>query len=344
MSHLTESLAGAFYGSDMTRATRGEATISGVAQRTEAGHRVFRVSDPNALTQLMGWLKFTANGGQVLYRGQGRIHSSMYASGLRGIGGASASEAERATLATSLASYITQLAGSECRCNEGPFPFGTAHRCDEQVARGSAGPLVGSTYRAVAEPLLQHYGIRTRWLDVVDNIWIALWFACHTEKTEGLRHAFHQRRSPDAEQLAATTAAVAGTSRAHVPMAYVAVIDTGSLRSTQIPGYSIGDEIRVVDLRYAVPSVYLRPHAQHGILVAPPKLPSGGDGALTERVVAYIEIALNDALSWLGSGVMTSPFVLFPPAASDHGFRRLLDYVPVTPAQLGSIKIYGPGS
>ena len=27
--------------------------------------------------------------------------------------------------------------------------------------------------------VLQHYGIRTCWLDIVDNIWVALWFGSH---------------------------------------------------------------------------------------------------------------------------------------------------------------------
>ncbi|GAA2074685.1 FRG domain-containing protein [Aeromicrobium tamlense] len=268
---------------------------------------------------------------------------TMYASGLRRHDGKPASEAERAALAAAIGEYITSLAAADCRCGEGPFPFGTAHRCAEQIARGPAGPLVGSTFRAVVEPLLQHYGIRTRWLDVVDNIWIALWFACHTEETAGVRHAFHARRSPDAERAAKGPSEDRGTDFP-TPMAYVAVLDTGRLRPTNIPGYSIGEESRIVDLRYAVPSVYLRPHAQHGLLVAPAKLLPGDDGALTHRVVAYIEIPLMDALDWLGSGVMTSPFVLFPPAVSDHGYRRLLDYATNPPGALGAVKIYGPGA
>ena len=28
-------------------------------------------------------------------------------------------------------------------------------------------------------PLLQHYGIKRSWLDVVDNLWVALWFGLH---------------------------------------------------------------------------------------------------------------------------------------------------------------------
>lgn len=33
--------------------------------------------------------------------------------------------------------------------------------------------------RDVLEGVLQQYGINTTWLDAVDNIWVALWFACY---------------------------------------------------------------------------------------------------------------------------------------------------------------------
>ena len=32
---------------------------------------------------------------------------------------------------------------------------------------------------SVIEGVFQQYGMRTRWIDAVDNVWIALWFACH---------------------------------------------------------------------------------------------------------------------------------------------------------------------
>lgn len=319
--------------------------IPGVSERLDGSVRVFSVREPNALTQLIGWLKFNSQGGQVVYRGQSRLHQTMYASGLRGSQGAPLKKAGRSVLAATLHRYIASLAGAPCICAEGPFSFGTAHRCHERVGRGVNGPLVGGTYRAAAEPLLQHYGIRTRWLDVVDNVWIALWFACHEQVTTS-RHAFHSRRSSEAEEADLSEGTLAEPGRPAFqrhPMAYVAVLDTGMLRTTAVPGYSIGDNTRLVDLRYAVPSVYLRPHAQHGLLIAPAKLADTDDGALTDRVVAYVEILLRDALDWLGTGAMLSPFVLFPPAATDEGFRRLLDYAPSPPRQLGAITVYGPG-
>jgi hypothetical protein len=40
------------------------------------------------------------------------------------------------------------------------------------------------------EPLLQHYGLATTWIDLVDNIWVALWFACHKAHISGKRSQY----------------------------------------------------------------------------------------------------------------------------------------------------------
>lgn len=98
----------------------------------------------------------------------------------------------------------------------------------------------------------------------------------------------------------------------------------------------------MIDLRYAVPSVYLRPHAQHGLLIAPAKLGDDQTGSLSENVIGELEIALPDALRWLGDGVMTSPFVLFPPATINVGYRRLMT-APSPHPDLGRVLHYGPG-
>ena len=39
-------------------------------------------------------------------------------------------------------------------------------------------------FREDFRPLLQHYGIRTDWLDLVDNIFVALWFSNHYSREE----------------------------------------------------------------------------------------------------------------------------------------------------------------
>lgn len=304
------------------------ASFADVEQREDRGWRVYSVKDPNSLTQVVGWLKFTCENGMVLYRGQSKLHDDMTASGFRNL-----TSRSHADYAAKMKSYVASLYGSECTCRANKN-FASGHQCTERLRIGDHGSrqLVSGTYRAAVEPLLQHYGLKTRWIDVVDNIWIALWFACHEQVTDG-SHAHHRRRStaqegPDAK-------------------AYIVIFESGDVGRTDIPGYYLGDYTRIVDLRYAVPSVYLRPHAQHGALIAPAKIDTAGSavfGSMKSQVPAVIEIRLGDALEWLGTGAMTSVHVLFPPATKDLGFRRLLDS-PLRPhKKLGYVTKYGPGS
>jgi hypothetical protein len=298
-------------------------SIRGATGREEGGTFVIRVSDPHALTQVIGWLKFANRGDPILYRGSTDRHPDMLASGFRSVG-----RQGRRNLAHSLRQFISALVTTDCRCKPEPYSYGQAHLCRERVRRSTSSPLASGTYCAAVEPLLQHYGIRTRWLDVVDNIWIALWFACHNQVTIG-DQAYHQRRSVAQEGMES--------------LAHIAVLRAGEQKPTDIPGYTLGQSARVVDLRYAVPSTYLRPHAQHGLLIAPATLPDKSSGSLVDNVVANLEIALDDALAWLGTGVMLSTHVLFPPAVVDEGFRKLLKLNVDVPANLGRILYYGPG-
>jgi hypothetical protein len=181
------------------------------------------------------------------------------------------------------------------------------------------------------EPLLQHYGLRTRWIDTVDNIWIALWFACHDFVVEekSKRYAHHLRRSVAQEPDG---------------YAYISVISSGLVEPVGTPGCWEGSMSRVIDLRVTAPSVYLRPHAQHGLLIAASnwnEIETIDIGPLHQ---ASLKIRLGDALEWLGDGTMLRPFVLFPPATVDHGYRRLLEYAKPPPANLGKFLVYGPGN
>lgn len=276
------------------------------------------------LAQVIGWLKFTADGGDVLFRGQASMHDSMVPSGIRG-----RSRRGIRDFNADLRTYIDVLLAGPCTCTPAAVRFAQSHLCKERSPGGSAGVSIASdTYRAVVEPLLQHYGLGTRWIDVVDNIWIALWFACHRQVTRD-RYAHHLRRSVAQEGVDA--------------VAYIAALDTGPLVATDVPGYRLSETARVADLRYSVPSYYIRPHAQHGLLVAPRRVSADPRSyALTDAFKYYLEIRLADALDWLGTGVMTSAYELFPSAVHDEGYRRLLEYAPAPPETLGAFTHYGP--
>jgi hypothetical protein len=177
--------------------------------------------------------------------------------------------------------------------------------------------------RYAAEPLLQHYGLRTRWLDVVDNLWVALWFACHrfVQADEHI-HVVRRNIADGGEE-------------------YVFIVTVGLQEEmTEVqPGlYRSPTAARVIDLRKAVPSFYLRPHAQHGLLIRPL-------GDVGELQLAAFEVPLSRALEWLGSSVLLSPFGLYPPASVDVGYRRLLNRLKEirVPPALGHINVIGPG-
>jgi hypothetical protein len=183
--------------------------------------------------------------------------------------------------------------------------------------------------RAVApecrEPLLQHYGIRTTWLDVVDNIWVALWFACHQARTTGWPEEYlhFEKRIPNHQ----------GDE-----FAYVLLLSSAYFSPIQgVAGYYRDERSETIDLRVAVPSHFVRPHAQHGILVR--RLSKTGQPVSSSLplLVGIIRVRLATALDWLGIAVTLTSHSLFPPAYYDYGYRELLSKIKPTKRELGSI-------
>lgn len=336
----------------------------------DRSYPVYTIDSPHQLTQIAGYYRYKQDGGRVYFRGTSSFHESSIPSLFRDSNDPRTSpkpDVRQQTLKT----YISTLEGTACACpahtrNSGRLSFADGHLCTS-ISRGRRdnSKLVAGTHRAVVEPLLQHYGLRTRWLDVVDNIWVALWFATNryvdqsdkpSPKGNSARaYAFHIRRSaaepPEAKEAGDPKSGVAklsGHNEDEHAFANIYLHRTGSLAATEIPGYSIAASCRVVDLRYSVPSLYLRPHAQHGVLMARRRQPSStlppseADYSLNSTVVAVIRVRLVDALDWLGNGILANHHSLFPPAAVDVGYRYLLS-APMPPLSLGSITIYQGG-
>ena len=158
---------------------------------------------------------------------------------------------------------------------------------------------------AVLEGLLQQYGISTTWFDVVVNIWIALWFACYKAdnsvyvgKGSNRRCLLHMvRRKVYKEKIKDR-------------FAYVFVLGADSQKA------------EIIDLRCKLPSNFIRPHAQHGLLIRT-------SGAKTINMIGLVKgiirIRLEDALEWLGDGKILSPEIIVPPPNYDSGFGMLLN-------------------
>lgn len=96
--------------------------------------------------------------------------------------------------------------------------------------------------------------------------------------------------------------------------------------TTQHSGIYSNSRMTVVDLRRALPSVFLRPGAQHGWTVkmnSNKKNMSRGDYSFAKDVVAILRIPLSLADELIG-GALLSQENLFPPADYDQGYRILL--------------------
>lgn len=149
---------------------------------------------------------------------------------------------------------------------------------------------VGRFLRPDLAALLQHYGYRTTWLDVVDNPWTAVWFATHS-----IVHGFGPGRT-------------------------VSVKSTGSGWIYVLALRATSSGCRVIDLREAHHGLSLRPHTQSGWSVR-----GSGDAVsdLDRWVIACIEFPIDHR--WVTEGYMASSEFMFPAVRLDHTLRRLID-------------------
>jgi hypothetical protein len=246
---------------------------------------VFHVNDPHALIQAAGYLKYViakSQGEGIYFRGETKVHSSLSPTLFRVI------KTNRTT--TKYQALLNALI-KHIRSQENIF----------------------AQFSSLAhEPLLQHYGVRTSWIDLVDNVWVALWFACHKAHGSGKFGEFlhFERRSAYGADDA---------------FAYILLIgaDLRSSRSTE-HGVVLGNTTELVDLRIAAPSIFLRPHAQHGLLFRCRGDHTARPTDYSSQIRGIIRISLQNALAWLGDGRMLGVHALFPPPFYDHGYSILL--------------------
>ena len=277
-------------------------SLTGMGLKWNAKEAVLDCTSPHALTRAAGYLKHVLGqrGATVLFRGQTALWKECIPSLFRTKGPLSQHVQSRRI--QQLEEYVKEArqAGAFIQGQRHPFEF--AH-----------------------EAILQHYGIRTRWLDVVDNIWVALWFAVH-DCIQGPKQPtfWHFVESPN-------------------PYSYVLLMSPGEEEheDRNQPGCSETADCIVVDLRVAAPSLYLRPHAQHGLLFRRRNFPPG-QVSLPSCLRGVIRIQRSLAKAWLGAGHLHDPHVVFPPPHYDMGYARLLQSAPQVPRDLGGIGLVFP--
>ena len=266
----------------------------------DSGEHVLEVATQHGLNRAAGYLKFAdAAGGPIVFRGQRRLYGSLRPSLYRNIHNVHSKGKRDAS-------------------------FNAVRR---QIEQSNA--IISSTPNHARDPLLQHYGISTKWIDLVDNVWVALWFACHRAVNVGEKNQYlhFERRSARTDSN---------------PYAYILLVQTGAV--TQVPGKPgllASEDALLIDLRVAAPSLYLRPHAQHALLLRRRTVDSLGDLELLPTVVGVIRVHLADALSWLGDGALLSAHSLFPPPTYDEGYRRLLSIAHLGSRETGAIAHVG---
>ena len=260
------------------------------------GHTVpvFDVSTHHALNQIIGYMKYiNRDYGTVYYRGQCKLHPSLLPSIFHSVN----STAARHNKLRELNKLIALIMNDPDLKKE----IGVSN--DEQSI--------------VVEGLLQHYGTPTRCIDVVDNHWIALWFGAYQwtllSKKEEEPYCTYRRR--DMSPFDSTK---------DDGYQYLLLICADSVSNPDKFGIVKGEKTITVDLRSALPSTFVRPHAQHGLILKKVATSGNEDYDLSSQVVGIFRLKTTDVITWIGNGSLLSQQNLFPAPPYDHGYNVLL--------------------
>ena len=255
-------------------------TIRGAEYIQESnGQGVLHVSNPHALVQAVGYLKFRAEPYERIFlRGQSKLYDTLGPTLYRGI----TSDAAQSKRHKALNAAI-EIFRENCS-------------------------IFASFPEYAHEALLQHYGIKTTWIDIVDNVWVALWFSAYQAFSEGKNGEylhFDLRVPSETEEFGYILLLSAADDR----------------RSKTRKGMLLSNHSEVIDLRIAAPSIFLRPHSQHGLLLRAKGTRGGRVLDYSNLIRGIVRYRLKDAIDWLGSGNMVGIRGLFPPPYFDPGYR-----------------------
>jgi hypothetical protein len=102
------------------------------------------------------------------------------------------------------------------------------------------------------------------------------------------------------------------------------VLSDATSKHSKIPGYFTGKDTEIVDLRVAAPSVFLRPHNQHAILMKKRNVNHPEKADMSSLVKLIIEINPTKVKEWIGSGRLLSVENIYPSPVNDQGYSILL--------------------
>lgn len=257
---------------------------------------IFDVCSFNGLNQIIGYAKYINPDKKILYRGECRLHNSMRPS----------------------INHTISSQNARDKANNRINKMITDALSDDAFSKYIRLSKTNDQDRFILESVLQHYGIATHCIDVVDNHWVALWFGqneCIKRKMLNTYFQYQSRKkniyelidiSKDSEDL------------------YQYVVLLATEFQNESSGISITNTTITIDLRSAVPSTFLRPHAQHGWIIRKNTHRPDDNYDLAENVIGIIRIRTDLAAQWLGNGKLLSVENLFPSPAFDQGYDVLL--------------------
>ena len=235
---------------------------------------IFDVSDYRALNQIIGYAKFlNTNYGDVYYRGEVHLHDSVLPSVSRKKNPYKYEEALKKTISSAIS--------------------------DEKFSKFSK--LLGFKKHKnailIAEAMLQHYGYSTHFIDVVDNHWVALWFGLNQFQTikNISEYCLYKRRTVNPIELFDTTSSTD-------IFQYMLLIAVDNNAAPVERGIYIGNDMITIDLRSSLPSVFLRPHAQHGLVIRRNLHTPDESFDIAPNVIGIIQLRIDNVASWIGEG------------------------------------------
>lgn len=289
------------------------------------GHTVpiYDVITTNALNQLIGHAKFdNASYGNVYYRGVSQLYDNVLPSIMR-----NRTHGIPCDITSFLAEiykdqYLKESLKLKCPQNgHSKKDKSENHRIEKY-----------NKYRI--EALWQHYGGSTRFLDVVDNHWVALWMGLHKFTAHGERKEFY-----DVNKRSSLLSALEIYERTKEKdkqksdlniYTYILLIAMPHSYDNHENGIYETSKFIEVDLRKALPSTFLRPHAQHALVIRRKEDGYSESRAkfydMASQVVAILRIRIDRVAEWLGNGTLLTKENLFPSPSIDQGYNNLLKY------------------
>lgn len=262
---------------------------------------IFDVLSMHGLNQIIGHAKFNNKDyANVYYRGECKLHDSLIPSLFRGC--------IRTSKSRELHSLIERI-----RHDDGM----------KKTVKLEGVSKSRTIDTAKVEGMLQHYGIKTRYVDLVDNHWVALWMGNNSHSSiKRLQSYCHYYR----REIPLIDIAEKKDVNLSSFFQYILLLAIPFSNQPEIDGVKVSDNFIEVDLRKSLPSVFLRPHAQHGIVVRKKVATEcfASDYDISSQVIGILRIRIDRVSEWLGNGELLSQANLFPPPSSDYGYDILL--------------------